>query len=113
MIGDYAVHDVCTNLYDDMEPPDNWKENLIKLNKQEAIEKLAEHTDSLVPNEKSVGWKFDAHKNLPGWVLLYEKYPEAEWYVMIDDDTYLFPRYAFACVNGLYQPLIQEFGAVS
>ncbi|KAJ3411057.1 hypothetical protein HDV05_002848 [Chytridiales sp. JEL 0842] len=36
------------------------------------------------------GWKKDAHKNLPGLRLLYEKYPDADWYLMIDDDTYVF-----------------------
>ncbi|KAJ1558150.1 hypothetical protein HK096_003284 [Nowakowskiella sp. JEL0078] len=31
----------------------------------------------------------DAHKNLPGLKLLYEKYHSAEWYIIIDDDTYV------------------------
>jgi hypothetical protein len=38
----------------------------------------------------SVGWKTDAHKNLPGFRLLNQKFPTAKWYIMIDDDTYLF-----------------------
>ncbi|KAJ3052120.1 hypothetical protein HDU99_008244, partial [Rhizoclosmatium hyalinum] len=35
------------------------------------------------------GWKADAHKNLPGLQVLAEKYPDADWYLMIDDDTYV------------------------
>ncbi|KAJ3338929.1 hypothetical protein HDU93_008908 [Gonapodya sp. JEL0774] len=40
--------------------------------------------------EKTLGWRVDAHKNLPGLRLLRERYPDASWYVMIDDDTHLF-----------------------
>src|SRR3989338_4685509 len=35
------------------------------------------------------GWKEDAHKNLPGFKLLYTRFPDKDWYVMIDDDTYI------------------------
>ncbi|KAJ3295501.1 hypothetical protein HDU79_009014 [Rhizoclosmatium sp. JEL0117] len=36
------------------------------------------------------GWVSDAHKNLPGFALLYKEFPEAEWFLMIDDDSYVF-----------------------
>ncbi|KAJ3015529.1 UNVERIFIED_CONTAM: hypothetical protein HDU68_012691, partial [Siphonaria sp. JEL0065] len=36
------------------------------------------------------GWQKDAHKNLPGFKLLYAKYPDADWYIMFDDDSYVF-----------------------
>lgn len=36
-----------------------------------------------------MGWKTDAHKNLPGFRILREKFPDAKWYIMLDDDTYL------------------------
>ncbi|KAI8826507.1 hypothetical protein BJ741DRAFT_630874 [Chytriomyces cf. hyalinus JEL632] len=32
----------------------------------------------------------DAHKNLPGFRLLFEKFPDADFFMMIDDDTYVF-----------------------
>ncbi|KAJ3295495.1 hypothetical protein HDU79_009008 [Rhizoclosmatium sp. JEL0117] len=35
------------------------------------------------------GWQADAHKNLPGFQVLVETYPDADWYLMIDDDTYV------------------------
>ncbi|KAJ3072669.1 hypothetical protein HK102_006185, partial [Quaeritorhiza haematococci] len=47
-------------------------------------------TEEVVPNEKSQGWKLDAHKNLPGFRELWRRFPDAEWYMMFDDDTYLF-----------------------
>jgi hypothetical protein len=40
-------------------------------------------------DESSIGWKSDAHKNFPGFKSLYKSFPNASWYVMLDDDTYL------------------------
>ncbi|KAI8826499.1 hypothetical protein BJ741DRAFT_540761 [Chytriomyces cf. hyalinus JEL632] len=37
----------------------------------------------------SGGWALDAHKNLPGLKLVYKKYPNVDWYLMIDDDSYV------------------------
>ncbi|KAJ3111600.1 hypothetical protein HDU96_005532 [Phlyctochytrium bullatum] len=50
----------------------------------------AVNKDAVVPAENSQGWKLDAHKNLPGFEYLYSTHPDADWYVMIDDDTYVF-----------------------
>ncbi|KAJ3076324.1 hypothetical protein HDU98_004308 [Podochytrium sp. JEL0797] len=47
------------------------------------------------------GWRADAHKNLPAFVLLYNTFPDAEWYIMIDDDSYLF----LESLHRLTQPL--------
>lgn len=44
----------------------------------------------VVVDQESKGWKLDAKKNIPGFKLLYERYPDVDWYVMIDDDTYMF-----------------------
>jgi hypothetical protein len=46
--------------------------------------------DEIIPDQNSKGWKSDAKKNIPGYKVLYEKFPNADWYIMIDDDTYLF-----------------------
>jgi hypothetical protein len=42
------------------------------------------------PNESSPGWTNDAKKNIHGFDVLYHHFPQAEWFIMIDDDTYLF-----------------------
>lgn len=44
----------------------------------------------MVPDENSKGWKSDAKKNIPGFKLLFDQFPDSEWYFMIDDDTYVF-----------------------
>ncbi|KAJ3227485.1 hypothetical protein HDU81_006703, partial [Chytriomyces hyalinus] len=46
----------------------------------------------VVPGQKAKtkGWTLDAHKNLPAFRLLYNKFPNADWYIMIDDDSYIF-----------------------
>ncbi len=36
------------------------------------------------------GWRRDAYKFLPGIRIAYEMYPNVEWYVILDDDTYIF-----------------------
>ena len=46
--------------------------------------------EAVEQNTDTQGWKLDAHKNLPGFRYLFESYPDALWYFMIDDDTYLF-----------------------
>lgn len=53
------------------------------------LQKRGNDRVAVVPNTEAKGWKSDAHKNLPGLKKLYEKYPSADWYMMIDDDTYL------------------------
>ncbi|KAI9335702.1 hypothetical protein BDR26DRAFT_1009155 [Obelidium mucronatum] len=37
----------------------------------------------------SAGWAADAHKNLPGFKILFKQFPNADWYLMVDDDSYL------------------------
>jgi hypothetical protein len=36
------------------------------------------------------GWRGDKDKNLPAFHLLRTLYPDKKWYVMLDDDTYIF-----------------------
>ncbi|KAJ3099692.1 hypothetical protein HDU97_002861 [Phlyctochytrium planicorne] len=52
--------------------------------------KKKDEEEELIPDKESQGWKRDAHKNLPGFRELYKMYPNADWYLMIDDDTYVF-----------------------
>lgn len=30
----------------------------------------------------------DAHKNIPAFERMWKEYPDKEWYIMLDDDTY-------------------------
>ncbi|KAJ1555098.1 hypothetical protein HK405_003255, partial [Cladochytrium tenue] len=57
--------------------------HLLRRDDDEAAEKVT-------VDWSSTGWKLDAHKNLPGIRLLRERFPDANWYLMIDDDTYVF-----------------------
>ena len=102
MVGDIQIHDVCSTLYDKYQSkPEEWETNLKKLSAQVTLKPTKNTGDSLVPDNDSVGWKFDAHKNLPGFVLLYKTYPNAKWYVMIDDDTYIFMTNLDLFLDGL------------
>ncbi|KAJ3390588.1 hypothetical protein HDU84_007289 [Entophlyctis sp. JEL0112] len=40
-------------------------------------------------SERTAGWRDDAHKNLPAFQMLAEQFPDAQWYFMIDDDSYV------------------------
>ncbi|KAJ3120730.1 hypothetical protein HK098_004270 [Nowakowskiella sp. JEL0407] len=84
-IGSMPMHDVITKLYDFESV------NVAAVPKPEVkLEKRGAAANVIVPDTKSRGWRMDAHKNLPGFRLLYEKFPNARWYMMIDDDTYLY-----------------------
>ncbi|TPX52238.1 hypothetical protein SeMB42_g01575 [Synchytrium endobioticum] len=54
------------------------------------LHRRSKPNEGIVPNSESQGWKLDAHKNLPGFRHLFESHPDALWYFMIDDDTYIF-----------------------
>ncbi|KAK9701078.1 hypothetical protein K7432_011892 [Basidiobolus ranarum] len=73
-LGDIPVYDVYTDT--------------LKNSTHKQLKKRAK--DAVTVDESSLGWQLDAHKNIPGMRLLYEKYPHAEWYIMLDDDTYMF-----------------------
>jgi hypothetical protein len=40
-------------------------------------------------NQESEGWKLDAHKFLPGLRAMEAQFPDRDWYLILDDDTYL------------------------
>ncbi|KAJ3193379.1 hypothetical protein HK101_004933 [Irineochytrium annulatum] len=97
-LGGRPVADVYSNVYDRAQK----RVNLKKANNGTAAGEVPlaapvkppmiarRALDKIKNVESSLGWKLDAHKNLPGFQLLYTTYPDADWYVMIDDDTYLF-----------------------
>ncbi len=63
------------------------------------VESIA--SDEQKPNERNEGWKLDAWKNYPGFQLLLKDNPDSKWFIMIDDDTYLFKNNLMAHLNTL------------
>eukprot|EP00877_Chromochloris_zofingiensis_P014369 jgi/Chrzof1/9186/Cz03g39040.t1 len=60
-------------------------------------------TPTMTHQEHNLGWQLDAHKNLLGFKKLYQAYPDAQWYIMIDGDTYfLFDAFLQAAAD--YDP---------
>lgn len=78
-IGKYEMEDVYTHLYDYEQEVNKSSQRIERRGLDEQVE----------VDENSIGWKSDAHKNFPGLKLLWNRFPNADWYVMIDDDTYL------------------------
>lgn len=42
-----------------------------------------------------------AHKVLPGFNLMHARWPEASWYIMVDDDTFIFRHTLASLLSGL------------
>ncbi|KAJ3326267.1 hypothetical protein HDV06_000143 [Boothiomyces sp. JEL0866] len=90
-VGDIPMIDVVTHLYDGVTlPPEKKRKKRKPKTKKKMVEGQEIAVEEVIPDEASEGWKSDAHKNLPGFRQLYEHYPNADWYIMIDDDTYVF-----------------------
>lgn len=49
----------------------------------------SEHEDTRTGGGTQSGWQADADKNLPGFVSLWNKFADSDWFLMIDDDTFL------------------------
>jgi hypothetical protein len=71
-VGNVEIIDVNSHLYD------NITVDIVK------------RGDNVIVNNNSDGWKNDQLKFLPGFKKLYERFPGHDWYIMIDDDTYVF-----------------------
>eukprot|EP00842_Homolaphlyctis_polyrhiza_P001503 jgi/Hompol1/2353/HPOL_005962-RA len=87
-IGVHPMIDVITGLYSNLSS--NPLEHLLSDAEKDNSRKSKAAQDSLIPDTSSQGWKADAHKNLPGFRKLWATFPDAKWYMMIDDDTYVF-----------------------
>ena len=46
--------------------------------------------NELYPDEQSQGWRTDRLKNIPGFRIMLNQFSESKWFIMIDDDTYIF-----------------------
>ncbi|KAI8809091.1 hypothetical protein BJ742DRAFT_806245 [Cladochytrium replicatum] len=98
-VGELHVHDVYTGLYDDGTRQNRYSKNAAighgladgeDHDEHDTLHRRDQMAEGLTPDNSAQGWKLDAHKNLPGFKILYEKFPDAHWYMMIDDDTYVF-----------------------
>jgi hypothetical protein len=52
--------------------------------------KLLGSSETVKADQKTIGWKLDQHKHFYGFKEIYRRWPDKDWYIMIDDDTYLF-----------------------
>lgn len=55
--------------------------------------------DNLTPQHHF--YPHGAHKVLPGFNLMHTQWPDASWYIMIDDDTFVFQRALASLLSGL------------
>ncbi|KAJ3227495.1 hypothetical protein HDU81_006713 [Chytriomyces hyalinus] len=98
-IGDYEMVDVYSQLYVETRKrmglkldgsQDDWRDHKNDVDRRSDLS--FERRDRVVSGQdiQADGWKADAHKNLPAFKLLFEKYPDADWFLMIDDDSYVY-----------------------
>jgi hypothetical protein len=67
--------------------------------------------EEIIPDKQSLGWMMDAHKNLPALEYLSAHYPNAQWYLLIDDDTYVFKENLLNFLIGLNSSESHYIGA--
>ncbi|KAI8839206.1 hypothetical protein BJ741DRAFT_600236 [Chytriomyces cf. hyalinus JEL632] len=95
VVGDKPGFAIC-----DYEMVDVYSQLYVDTRKRMGL-KLDGSQDDLAGNEVDRRWDelaferrdrvvTDAHKNLPVFKLLFEKYPDADWFLMIDDDSYVY-----------------------
>ncbi|KAI8844795.1 hypothetical protein BC829DRAFT_400046 [Chytridium lagenaria] len=95
-IGDHPMIDVYTGIYDLIDKRFAEKDAAArsasgeKVKRSRVLIKRDPKDAAVVAAEDSRGWKLDAHKNIPGYEYLYRRYPNADWFIMIDDDSYVF-----------------------
>ncbi|KAJ3219209.1 hypothetical protein HDU67_002205 [Dinochytrium kinnereticum] len=106
-IGFHPVIDVYSGLYEHtarlLEEKERGKVNANMTNTTATLPSKARRSlpDVIANVDGTRGWELDAHKNLPGFQLLYAKYPNAKWFLMIDDDSYVFMDNLLDLVKGL------------
>ncbi|KAJ3365720.1 hypothetical protein HDU91_002088 [Kappamyces sp. JEL0680] len=102
--------DVYTHLYDGLVDEDGSELRFTPHQKQKTPTPSLDIQQS-VPNEESKGWLADAHKNLPGFRELFRRFPEAKWYMMVDDDSYVFLDNLDSFLQDFNSSLPYYFGA--
>ncbi|KAJ3034090.1 hypothetical protein HDV00_005454 [Rhizophlyctis rosea] len=100
-VGPYPVIDVYTphngNASPDTKGPsfmaEYWKKEM-----EDQLKGMKPGEERVVVDKNNKGWQADAHKNLPGFGEMRRKFLDGsegegvEWFLMIDDDTYVFPQ---------------------
>lgn len=109
-VGGVPMIDVYTHLYDGLKNEDGSDISFDIANKAKTAPSSLD-VKELVPDEDSLGWKSDTHKNLPGFRELLKRYPDAEWFMMIDDDSYVFMENLDSFVSSYNSSLAYYFGA--
>ena len=96
-VGTHQIEDMVTHIYDSYdERPNDWEHLIEELNGKTYIysgiegDKKKVNGEEMTAGERryNLGWKADAHKNIPAYRSLYRQFPDSEWFVMIDDDTF-------------------------
>jgi hypothetical protein len=90
-IGTHLVHDVVSNLYTQENKPDDWDTVLSEARQHKPPPALSPNSTATrqIPDETRAGWIMDSYKNFPALRLIYQTYPDSDWFFMIDDDFFL------------------------
>jgi hypothetical protein len=72
--------------------------------------KLLGSSDTVKADQQTIGWKLDQRKHFFGFKEMYKRYPDKDWYIMIDDDTYLFMDNIQAELSKINATQIHYFG---
>ncbi|KAJ3304497.1 hypothetical protein HDV03_002706 [Kappamyces sp. JEL0829] len=107
-VADVPMVDVISSL-----PPSEHEGLEMRFTPQSERLQKRQAPDQVIPDENSRGWKHDAKKNIPGFKALYSRYPDADWYIMIDDDTYVFMDNLKALLDTLDPTQPHYLGAVT
>ncbi|KAI9143814.1 hypothetical protein BKA69DRAFT_1059164 [Paraphysoderma sedebokerense] len=83
VIGDEEVVDAYSAAYEDAR-------RRIKAREGQRLQRRGNDDMDKQPDHARIGWQLDAHKFLPGYRQLYLKFQDAKWYIMVDDDSYVF-----------------------
>ncbi|KAL1875287.1 hypothetical protein VTK73DRAFT_10184 [Phialemonium thermophilum] len=101
VVGDFAaevlldtvrvpIHDVVATIAND--------KTLVDAPGRERLVKYKSMSDAIASGDvgraqkigREIGWELDALKFIPGLELAYQQMPNRKWYIMLDDDTYVF-----------------------
>ena len=93
-LGNFSCYDVLADILDaDVRNSDGFQtynEQIHALDKPDFDMLRADRFN--VGDRGVAGWKLDAYKYLPGAIRTYKQFPDAKWYVFIDDDTFIHTR---------------------
>ncbi|ORY45160.1 hypothetical protein BCR33DRAFT_716492 [Rhizoclosmatium globosum] len=95
-IGEVVVEDVYNGVYEAAQERLRVKESQRLLARRGVLEK----------DQSVAGQHAKCHKNLPAFQLLQTRYPNADWYIMFDDDSFVFLENLAAYLHSRRKPPI-------